>query len=148
MKEKLPKSKDCFCCGTNNDIGLNIDFFFENNKVTAEFIPKNCYYISENIPHPGIIIGILHESMSWVASKILNTHMKLAQINVNILKTFLACEKITFTAEIISNTTWLSEVCATAVDQNNNILYKAKGKYVPNSSDYKSDYGHPLSLNS
>lgn len=51
----------CFACGTDNPIGLQIEFLVEGNKCTAEFTPNKNHVGWEDAVHGGIIYAALDD---------------------------------------------------------------------------------------
>ena len=130
MKKLLPKSKNCFCCGNENVKGLNIDYYFEESKVTAEFLPNRDYIITESILHPGVAAGILFEAMVWVPAYILKQAMILLDFNIRVSNPIIIEKKMNVLAEAISINKWLSEVQGVIKDEEGKICFKAVGKFT------------------
>jgi len=55
----------CFACGTENPIGLNLDFFLKGDAVYTEITLDKVYEGWEGIAHGGIVSTLLDEIMSW-----------------------------------------------------------------------------------
>ena len=65
IKIKKPEGYNCFACGTANPIGLNLEFYTDNEKVFSE-ITLGKYHVGwADITHGGIISTLLDEVMSW-----------------------------------------------------------------------------------
>jgi acyl-coenzyme A thioesterase PaaI-like protein len=64
---KLPQLQGhgCFACGTENPIGLNLQFFSEGGAVGTEITLDKVYEGWEGIAHGGIVSTLLDEVMSW-----------------------------------------------------------------------------------
>jgi len=56
----------CFACGTDNPIGLQIDFTVIGDRCTAEFTPNENHVGFENTVHGGIIFSCLDDVMANV----------------------------------------------------------------------------------
>jgi len=56
----------CFACGTDNPIGLRIDFTVAGDRCTAEFTPTENHVGYENTVHGGIIFSCLDDVMANV----------------------------------------------------------------------------------
>jgi len=56
----------CFACGTDNPIGLQIDFTVVGDSCTAEFTPTENHVGFENTVHGGIIFSCLDDVMANV----------------------------------------------------------------------------------
>jgi len=55
----------CFACGTDNPIGLNMQFYHMGNMVCSDITLKKNHEGWENMAHGGIISTLLDEVMSW-----------------------------------------------------------------------------------
>ncbi|MBF0549966.1 MAG: PaaI family thioesterase [Deltaproteobacteria bacterium] len=67
MKQPLPKltGHRCFACGTENPIGLNMNFYREGNRICSDITLSEDYVGWSRIAHGGIITTLLDEAMSW-----------------------------------------------------------------------------------
>jgi uncharacterized protein (TIGR00369 family) len=54
----------CFACGSNNPIGLKLDFDFEGEKYVARFTPRPEHQGYDDITHGGIVSTLLDEAMA------------------------------------------------------------------------------------
>ena len=143
MKQLIPQAKDCFCCGTDNPIGLHLSYYFENNRILTEFILDKKYGYSEHIIHSGIVLGILVEAMGWVPAYILqNPEAFLVDLNVRILKPMPINKKLCALAEAISINHWVSQVQGIIKDAQGEIYVTATSKFTIKSSDAKTLSGH------
>ena len=68
-KEKVPIPKiegyDCFACGTDNPIGLNLTFYRLGDAVCSDITLEKIHEGWENMAHGGIVSTLLDEVMSW-----------------------------------------------------------------------------------
>ena len=64
---KLPQLQGhgCFACGTENPIGLNLQFYSEESAVCTEISLNKVCEVWEWIAHGGIVYTLLDEVMSW-----------------------------------------------------------------------------------
>lgn len=69
MGEKLylPYSTGCFVCGHNNEHGLQVQFYVEDNNVKVDLNFKRYFNSFPNVTHGGILSSILDEAMGWSA---------------------------------------------------------------------------------
>ena len=69
MSLNIEDDNMCFACGQKNPISLGLKFqFYEENKVKANFKPRENLQGFKNIVHGGIITTILDEAMSKVVN--------------------------------------------------------------------------------
>ena len=55
---------NCFVCGTNNAIGLKIEFILSEKGCTGNFTPKKEHSGFDNVTHGGIVFSILDDAMA------------------------------------------------------------------------------------
>ena len=60
-----PKGHNCFACGTENPIGLNLQFYRFGDAVRTEITLDKHYEGWEGVIHGGIVSTLLDEVMSW-----------------------------------------------------------------------------------
>lgn len=60
-----PKGHNCFACGTENPIGLNLQFYRLADTVCTELTLQRRYEGWEGVVHGGIVSTLLDEVMSW-----------------------------------------------------------------------------------
>ena len=60
-------ANNCFVCGTENPIGLNIDFKFVDEQCVGEFTPGENHVGFDGVTHGGIIFSVLDDLMAnWL----------------------------------------------------------------------------------
>jgi len=81
LSEKIINYAGCFVCGQDNQAGLKLDFFYDQNKhlAWAEFQPEEQFEGYRDILHGGIISALLDEVMvkAIMHDNILAVTMKL-----------------------------------------------------------------------
>ncbi len=60
-----PQGHNCFACGTENPIGLNLQFYRLGDAVYSEITLDRQYEGWEGVVHGGIVSTLLDEVMSW-----------------------------------------------------------------------------------
>jgi acyl-coenzyme A thioesterase PaaI-like protein len=60
---KQPNSHDCFICGIQNPIGLNVAFWQSEERVTTRVILSEEYQSYPGIAHGGVVTALLDETM-------------------------------------------------------------------------------------
>ena len=119
----------CFVCGPNNPIGLKLNFSLDGEVMTTEFVPKKEHQGYMNIVHGGIISTLLDEIMVKLAIE-LGMPVVTAQMDIRLRKSAKVGERLTFSAEILEDTSKLVIAQAKAVTDNGEIVAEAKGKLV------------------
>ncbi len=119
----------CFVCGPHNPIGLNLDFSFDGRIMKTEFSPEKNHQGYVNIVHGGIISTLLDEVMVKLAIA-LKMPAVTARMDIRLKKAVRVGEKITVSAEVISNRRKLLNVYAKAVIGNGDVVADATGTLV------------------
>lgn len=60
---KQPNSHDCFICGTQNPIGLNVAFWQQEERVVTRVILREEHQSYPGVAHGGIVTALLDETM-------------------------------------------------------------------------------------
>ncbi|MCU0849107.1 MAG: PaaI family thioesterase [Spirochaetes bacterium] len=76
----------CFGCGPENNSGLKMKFFAEEDAVVSWLHVKKDFCGWSNLMHGGIISSILDEIMSWSAIYLLKKFILTKSIQVDFLK--------------------------------------------------------------
>ncbi len=63
MRELIKRYENCFVCGDKNQIGLRVDFFYEEGRAKAEFTPSLNHEGYADTLHGGLIAALLDEVM-------------------------------------------------------------------------------------
>ena len=119
----------CFVCGQNNPIGLKLEFSFDGEAMTTEFMPRKEHQGYMNIVHGGIISTLLDEIMVKLAIE-LGMPAVTAQMDIRLRKSARVGERLAFSATILEKTNKLLITEAKAVTDDGEIVAEAKGKLV------------------
>ena len=60
-----PQGHHCFACGTENPIGLNLEFYRIGDVILTDIVLDRVYEGWENMAHGGIVSTLLDETMTW-----------------------------------------------------------------------------------
>jgi len=137
--QALPGFKNCFVCGKDNPIGLNITFFRDQDKIRAEFIPESKHQGFEGIVHGGILFSILDEIMGRTAIITKDVMTMTVEINIKYRKKALVDEKIIFTAQMTKDLGRMTEAQAEARSEDGTLLTEAKGKFIVVSKEMQKE---------
>src|SRR3989304_8168546 len=61
----LPRYDHCFVCGKANPIGLDLTFYYHEDRIKTRFSPLPHHAGYQGIVHGGILATILDECMGW-----------------------------------------------------------------------------------
>ena len=135
----LPGYTNCFVCGKNNPIGLNIAFFKDQDKIKAEFIPQSKHQGFKGIVHGGILFSILDEIMGRTAIITRDVMTMTVEINIKYRKKALVGEKIIFAAQMTKDLGRMIEAQAEARSEDGTLLTEAKGKFIVLSKEMQKE---------
>ena len=137
--QALSGYKNCFVCGKDNPIGLNITFFKDQDKVRAEFIPESKHQGFKEIVHGGILFSILDEIMGRTAVIAKGVMTMTVEINIKYRKKALVGEKIIFIAQMTKDLGRMIEAQAEARSEDGTLLIEAKGKFIVISKEMQRE---------
>ena len=137
--QALPGYRECFVCGKDNPIGLNITFFKDKNKIRAEFIPESKHQGYKGIVHGGILFSILDETMSKAAFINKGVMTLTVEINVKYRKKAPVGKKIIFTAQMTEDLGRMVEAQADVRLEDGTLLAEARGKFIVISKEMQRE---------
>ena len=128
---KLPCTKSCFVCGTQNPIGLKLCFETDGRTVQARFTPQHVHAGFQGVVHGGIISTLLDEIMVWACCVNTRRFAYCAELNVRFAHPGHPGEEIIATAQLTLNRrNKLFEARGELRDQHDLVLATATGKYL------------------
>lgn len=108
MKKIINPWKDmegynCFGCAPNNDAGLKMEFYEDNDEVFSRWKPRSCFQGWIDTLHGGIQATILDEICAWTVFRKLQTAGVTCKMETRYLKPISTKQEyITVKASIIS----------------------------------------------
>ncbi|MEJ2234211.1 MAG: hotdog domain-containing protein [Syntrophobacterales bacterium] len=127
---------DCFACGTNNPIGLKLNFYRQGDSVCSDVVLNRNHVGWQNMAHGGIISTLLDEIMSWTVIHFKRVFSVTRKIQVRYLKPVPVEVPVTVKGTITSDGTSRScQAEAILLDSKGNILAKGEGEFVILSED-------------
>jgi uncharacterized protein (TIGR00369 family) len=139
----IQRYSHCFVCGDKNDIGLKVDFFDDQGKAKAEFIPTGKLEGYKDILHGGILTALLDEVMikSIIARGILTV---TSQIEIEFKKPAKIGEKLFLEGKINKDKGKIILAEGRAFRENGDIVALAKGEYFKVKDEMKELLGRSL----
>lgn len=61
--QKQPNSRDCFLCGVENPVGLNVAFWQDGECVATRVVLRDEYQGYPGVAHGGVVTALLDETM-------------------------------------------------------------------------------------
>jgi len=131
VKIKKLKHQPCFYCGTDNPIGLNLDFYCEGDNVCSEITLSQDYEGWQGMAHGGIISGLLDEVMAWTIAYFRKTFAVTINMEVKFVRPVSIGIPLIVKGQIIdSSQEKIIKVKSEILNPQNNILAKGYGKYL------------------
>jgi uncharacterized protein (TIGR00369 family) len=132
---RVPISKlqghHCFACGTDNPIGLNMQFYRMGDMVCSDITLKKDHEGWENMAHGGIISTLLDEVMSWTVLYFKRTFPVTRKMDLKYIKPVPLGVPLTARGKI------LDEACAPKIiirgeilDAQKKLLVRSRGEFV------------------
>ncbi|MDZ7699777.1 MAG: PaaI family thioesterase [Deltaproteobacteria bacterium] len=128
--EKL-QGYNCFACGTNNPIGLNLEFYRVGDAVCADFTPGRNHEGWENMIHGGIVSTLLDEVMSWTVITLKKTFLVTRKMDFKYINPVFVDTHLTITGRILEEAA-PPKITARGEIRNseNRLLVRGKGEFV------------------
>ena len=138
MKRKIdsvPISKlqghHCFACGTDNPIGLNMQFYRMGDMVCSDITLSKNHEGWENMAHGGITSTLLDEVMSWTVLYFKRTFLVTRKMNIKYIKPVPLHAPLTIRGKILDDTcTPKIEIRGEIVDAEQKLLVRSTGEFV------------------
>ncbi len=125
----LKRYPQCFVCGDQNPIGLNVSFYLEDDKVVAEYTTGSNFQGYKNILHGGILSALLDEVMiRAVLAK--GITCLTTEIKVRFKKMVRIGDKLYIEGRMIGEKGRLFLAEGKIVNQNGEIVAEGEGKFI------------------
>ena len=133
--DRVPISKlqghHCFACGTDNPIGLNMQFYRLEDTVCSDITLKKDHEGWENMAHGGIVSTLLDEVMSWTVLYFKRTFLVTRKMNIKYIKPVPLHAPLTIRGKILDDTcTPKIEIRGEIVDAEQKLLVRSTGEFV------------------
>ena len=141
----------CFACGTENPIGLNLQFFLEGDTVCTEITLDKVYEGWDGIAHGGIVSTLLDEIMSWTILYRQKVFIVTRSMSVKYIRPILIGTPLLIKGQI-ADTLNFPRIGAEAEirDKKGGLLVKGSGEFVAVDEDKFSaipdDYKKEMTL--
>ena len=121
----------CFACGTDNPIGLNMQFYRVGDMVCSDIVLERNHEGWENMAHGGIISTLLDEVMSWTVMVFKRTFLVTRKMDVKYIKPVPLGTPLTARGKILHDTeppkiTVRGEI----VDAEKRLLVRSNGEFI------------------
>ena len=129
----LPKLQGhhCFACGTDNPIGLNMQFYRLGDMVCSDITLERNHEGWENMAHGGIISTLLDEVMSWTVLYFKKTFLVTRKMEIKYIKPVPLSIPLTARGKILDEPGYSKiEVRGEIVDAAGKLLVRSRGEFV------------------
>jgi uncharacterized protein (TIGR00369 family) len=135
IENRLPIPKlqghHCFACGTDNPIGLNMQFYRMRDMVCSDIILKKNHEGWENMAHGGIISTLLDEVMSWTVLYFKRTFLVTRKMDMKYIKPVPLGVPLTARGKILDEAgTPKIIIRGEIVDAQKKLLVRSRGEFV------------------
>jgi acyl-coenzyme A thioesterase PaaI-like protein len=133
ISESIPKLEgyNCFACGTENPIGLNLHFYRKGKHICSDIILKKNFEGWENMAHGGIVSTLLDEVMSWAVLYFRRVFFVTRTIKIKYVKPVPLERLLTVKAAIKdAGERRLCKASAFIQDEDKSLLAKAEATYA------------------
>lgn len=139
------KNFNCFGCSPYNSLGLQIEFFSDENNFWSEWVPRDGFDGWKGIVHGGIQSCIIDETAEWLIFTKYGRAAMTTELNIKYKRPLESViGKIKAYASVISFERNIAEINVNIVDINENICTIGSGKfYVLTIEDSKTKCNFP-----
>lgn len=121
----------CFACGTDNPIGLNMQFYRLGDMVCSDITLERNHEGWENMAHGGIISTLLDEVMSWTVLYFKKTFLVTRKMEIKYIKPVPLSIPLTARGKILDEPGYSKiEVRGEIVDAAGKLLVRSRGEFV------------------
>jgi len=132
-RETIPKLEgyNCFGCGTENPIGLNLKPYRQGEHVCSDIILQKNYEGWENMAHGGIVSTLLDEVMSWTVIYFRRIFFVTRTLKTKYLRPVPLHKPLTVKGTMLeTENTHLCKAKGVIQNEDEEILAKAEGTYA------------------
>jgi acyl-coenzyme A thioesterase PaaI-like protein len=130
---EIPKLRGhcCFACGTENPIGLNLQFYRSNESICTDITLSKYHEGWQNMAHGGIISTLLDEVMSWTIIYFKRIFFVTRRMEIKYIRPVLIGVPLTVKGHLTgARNPPLIGAIAEVFDKERQLLAKATGEFV------------------
>ncbi len=121
----------CFACGTDNPIGLNMQFYRLGDMVCSDITLQRNHEGWEGMAHGGIISTLLDEVMSWTVLYFKRTFLVTRKMDIKYIKPVPLGVPLTARGKILDDAGAPKiEIRGEIVDAQKRLLVRSRGEFV------------------
>jgi acyl-coenzyme A thioesterase PaaI-like protein len=119
----------CYGCGSENAVGLHLEFEFDGTELRADFTPQDHHQGYPGIVHGGVIMSLLYEVMANIR-RYSGDEAVLRRSTVEFQRPVPVGERLLVTARVVGETSQGWNLTAVLTDKNGGRLASATGEAV------------------
>ncbi|HKJ79059.1 MAG TPA: PaaI family thioesterase, partial [Prolixibacteraceae bacterium] len=124
------KEYNCFGCSPFNEIGLQLEFWEDDEEIIAKWEPRKSLEGWTGVLHGGIQASLVDELAGWVVLIKMKTSGVTAEMNIKYLKpVYISKGEITVKGKVVSVENKRAEIECSLFDGENEECVKAKITY-------------------
>ncbi len=100
---RKPDGHHCFACGTDNPIGLNLNFYRVGDAVGTDITLGQNHEGWQDIVHGGIISTLLDEVMSWAIMYSKKTYLVTRKMDIKYVRNVAVGTPLTVTGRLVDD---------------------------------------------
>ena len=135
---EIPKLEGhhCFACGTENPIGLNLQFYRLGDAVCADITLDKAYEGWEGMVHGGIVSTLIDEVMSWAVMYSKKVFLVTRNMNIKYVKPAMIGTPLRVKGRLVDDSEPPRiKASAEIRDQHGRLLVKGVGEFVTVQED-------------
>ncbi|MFH1740591.1 MAG: RNA 2',3'-cyclic phosphodiesterase [bacterium] len=127
----LPRYKQCFVCGSENALGLDVQFVVKDGHVETSFVPCEDHCGYRGVVHGGVLTAILDECMGWTGITKRKVMSVGAEVTIRFKRRALAGRRLFVSAECVECRPRLVTARGQITDEDGEVVCTGTGKFSP-----------------
>jgi len=128
---RKPNGHHCFACGTDNPIGLNLDFYWSGDAVCTDITLGRNHEGWQDIVHGGIISTLLDEVMSWAIMYAKKTYLVTRKMDIKYVRNVTVGTPLTVKGRLVDDSAPPKIRARGEIrDEQGRLLVRSNGEFV------------------
>ena len=125
-----PQGHHCFACGTANPIGLQLQFYRDDNSICSDIVLGKEYEGWENMAHGGIVSTLLDEVMSWTLIYFKRAFFVTRKIQIKYVRPVPIGEPIAVRGSILRGDSQITVAKGVVLDKEGKLLARSEAEFA------------------
>ncbi len=131
----LPTSPGCFGCGQDNNSGIQMKMYIEDEKSKVDLVSDERFRGYEDRIHGGIVSSVLDEVMAWAPTYAKKRMCVSAEITIRFLLPLPLGIPITVEGVFSKDRRLVWDTTGRILGEDGTVYARARGKYLPISME-------------